>query len=190
MALPTFVSFPASHAYREGGPGLVWDTCSQWLVEPNINEREHAMGFPIGVTSVPSIFEASRRQVLGQAMDLNCLTWTISLGMVEQCQLKATSVIVTPFMSSLPTVTIEAPTKGEESCIFHPWSTWDVLGEHVEVVAHDVGGVCCSSGVPLGDMEERVASPKVLAWQPMASSSSSNVSTEETWEPLMGPKLT
>ncbi len=163
MALPTFVSFLASHAYREGGPGLVWDTCLQWLVEPNVNEREHAMGFPIGVTSVPSIFEASRRQVLGQAMDLNCLTWTVSLGMVEQCQLKATSVIVTPFMSSLPTVTIEAPTKGEESCIFHPWSTWDVLGEHVEVVAHDVGGVCCSSGVPLGDMEERVASPKVLA---------------------------
>ncbi len=29
MALPTFVSFPASHAYREGGIGLVWDTCSQ-----------------------------------------------------------------------------------------------------------------------------------------------------------------
>jgi site-specific DNA-cytosine methylase len=29
MALPTFVSFLASHAYREGGPGLVWDTYSQ-----------------------------------------------------------------------------------------------------------------------------------------------------------------
>jgi hypothetical protein len=29
MALPTFVSFPTSHAYREGGLGLVWDTCSQ-----------------------------------------------------------------------------------------------------------------------------------------------------------------
>ncbi len=28
MVLPTFVSFPTSHAYREGGPGLVWDTCS------------------------------------------------------------------------------------------------------------------------------------------------------------------
>jgi hypothetical protein len=39
----------------------------------------------------------------------------------------------------------------------------DVLGEHVEVVAHAVGRVCCSSGVPLGDMEKRVASPKVLA---------------------------
>ncbi len=33
----------------------------------------------------------------------------------------------------------------------------------MEVVAHTVEGVCCSSGVPLGDMEERVASPKVIA---------------------------
>jgi hypothetical protein len=43
MALPTFVSFPASHAYREGGPRLVWDTCLQQLVEPNANERERAI---------------------------------------------------------------------------------------------------------------------------------------------------
>jgi hypothetical protein len=33
----------------------------------------------------------------------------------------------------------------------------------VEVVAHVVGKVCCSSGVPLCDMEECVASPEVLA---------------------------
>ncbi len=38
-----------------------------------------------------------------------------------------------------------------------------MLGEHVEVVAHAIGGVCCSSGVPSGDMEEHVASPEVLA---------------------------
>jgi hypothetical protein len=81
MALPTFVNFPMSHAYREGGPGLVWDTCLQWLVEPIADERERSMGFPIGVTSVPSISEASRQQVLGQTMDLNCLTWIVSLGM-------------------------------------------------------------------------------------------------------------
>ncbi len=163
MALPTFVSFPTSHAYREGGPGLVWDTCSQRLLEPNADEREHVMGFPIGVTLIPSISEASRQQVLGQAMDLNCLTSIVSLGMAEQRRLRATSIIVTPLVSSLPTVTIEALTRGEESCTFHPWSTWDVLGEHVEVVVHVVGGVCCCSGVPLGDMEERVASPKVFA---------------------------
>jgi hypothetical protein len=46
MALPTFVNFPTSRAYREGGPGLVWDTCSQRLVETNVDEKECAMGFP------------------------------------------------------------------------------------------------------------------------------------------------
>jgi hypothetical protein len=60
-------------------------------------------------------------------------------------------------------MTVEASAGGEESCTFHPWSTWDVLGEHVEVVAHAVGGVCCFSDVPLGDMEERVAFLEVLA---------------------------
>jgi len=59
MALPTFVNFPTSHTYREGGLGLVWDICLQWLVEPNTDEKECAMGFPTGVTSVPSIYEAS-----------------------------------------------------------------------------------------------------------------------------------
>jgi len=96
-------------------------------------------------------------------MDLNYLTWIVSLGMAKQRRLRATSVVITPLVSSLPTVTVEASTRGEESYTFHPWSTWDVLGEHMEVVAHAVGGVCCSNGVPLGDMEERVASPKVLA---------------------------
>jgi hypothetical protein len=96
-------------------------------------------------------------------MDLNCLTWIVSLVMVEQRQFKATSIVVTPLVNSLPTVMIEASVGGEESYTFHPWSTWDVLGEHVEVVAHVVGRVCCSSGVPLGDMEERVASLEVLA---------------------------
>jgi hypothetical protein len=65
-------------------------------------------------------------------------------------------------VSSLPTVTVDALAGGEENCTFHPWSTWDVLGEHLEVVAHAVGRAYCSGGVPLGDMEECVASPKVL----------------------------
>ncbi len=121
------------------------------------------MGFPIGITLVRSIFEASCRQVLGQAMDLNCLTWIVSLGMVNQHWLKATYVVVTRLVSLLPTVTVEALARGEEGCTFHPWSTWDVLGEHVEVVAHVVRGVCYSNGVPLGDMEECVASLEVFA---------------------------
>jgi hypothetical protein len=89
-------------------------------MEPNADERVCAMGFLIGVTSIPSISEASRQQVLGQAMDLNYLTWIISLGMAEQRRLRATSVVITPLVSSLPTVTVEASARGEESCTFHP----------------------------------------------------------------------
>ncbi|PTQ43569.1 hypothetical protein MARPO_0024s0079, partial [Marchantia polymorpha] len=73
MALPTLVSYPASHAYRDGGPGLL----------------ERAMGFLTGLTAASSISEALRRQVLGHAMDLNCLTWIVSLGLAEQRRLRA-----------------------------------------------------------------------------------------------------
>jgi hypothetical protein len=96
-------------------------------------------------------------------MDLNYLTWIVSLGMAEQHRIRATSVVVIPLVTSLLTMTVEALAGGEESCTFHPWNRWDVLGKHVEVMAHAVGGACCSNGVPLGDMEERVAFPKVLA---------------------------
>jgi len=141
MAFPTFVSFPASHAYREGGARLVWDTCSQWLVEPNAEERERAMGFPTGVTSVPSISEASCRQVLGQAMDLNCLTWIVSLGMAEQHQLKTTSIVVTPLVSLLPTVMVEALTQGEESCTFHPCMNLMVIYKTCYLLVLNVKGL-------------------------------------------------
>jgi C-5 cytosine-specific DNA methylase len=142
MALPTFVSYPSSHAYRDGGPGLVWDMRVQQLVEPTADERERAMGFTTGVTAVPSISEASRRHVLGQAMDLNCLTWIFSLGMAEQRRLRTTCVIERPLvMSTVPTGTVEALAGGEGSTILHPWRSWDVIDEHVELIAHVDGGV-------------------------------------------------
>ncbi len=72
-------------------------------MEPSANEREHAMEFSTSITTILSILEASHRQVLGQTMDLNCLTWVISFGMVEQRQLRATSVVLWPIVSSLPT---------------------------------------------------------------------------------------
>ncbi|OAE24016.1 hypothetical protein AXG93_4079s1050 [Marchantia polymorpha subsp. ruderalis] len=79
MALPTLVNYPASHAYRDGGPGLLWDSTLHQLVEPNADERERAMEFMTGVTAASSVSEASRRKVLGQAMDLNCLTWILEI---------------------------------------------------------------------------------------------------------------
>jgi hypothetical protein len=65
----------------------VWDSIAQEMVEPNANERERAMGFPTGITNVPSISKQQHRFLLGQAMDLNCLTWVVSLVVTEQKRL-------------------------------------------------------------------------------------------------------
>ncbi|PTQ36558.1 hypothetical protein MARPO_0063s0090, partial [Marchantia polymorpha] len=128
MALPTLVSYPASHAYRDGGPGLLWDSVLHQLVEPNADERERAMGFLTGVTAASSVSEASRRQI-------------VSLGLAEQRRLRADLVVVTPLISSLPTGTVVAMAGGDLRDIRHPWSSWDVTRGLARVDAHAVGDV-------------------------------------------------
>ena len=87
-ALPTLVSFPRSYAFRGDGPGTILDTSGADFIteESNADERERAMGFLTGTTHLPdqSISEHQRCMLLGQAMDLNCLTWLIAIAMVEQ----------------------------------------------------------------------------------------------------------
>jgi hypothetical protein len=73
-AFLTLVSFARSYAFKDNGSGLVWDSITQEMVEPNIDEHERAMGFPTGSTNVHGISEQQRRFLLGQAMNLNCLT--------------------------------------------------------------------------------------------------------------------
>jgi hypothetical protein len=73
-AFPTLVSFARSYAFKDNRPGLVWDSITQEMVEPNADERERAMGFSTSTTNVHGISEQQRRYLLGQAMDLNCLT--------------------------------------------------------------------------------------------------------------------
>jgi hypothetical protein len=82
-AFPTLVSFARSYAFKDNGPGLVWDSITQEMVESNADERERAMGFPTGTTNVHGISEQQWRFLLGQAMDLNCLTWVVSLVVAE-----------------------------------------------------------------------------------------------------------
>ena len=57
------------------------------MVEPNADESERAMGFPIGTTNVSGISEHQRQFLLGQTMDLNCLTWIVCLLVAEQKRL-------------------------------------------------------------------------------------------------------
>jgi hypothetical protein len=59
-ALPTLVSFARSYAFKDNGLGLVWDSTTQEMVEPNADERERAMGFPMGTTNIPGLSKHQR----------------------------------------------------------------------------------------------------------------------------------
>lgn len=150
--LPTLLSFPGSHAYCPGGPGLVWDEESQQLVEPNANERECAMRFSTGTIAIPEFSKATRRQLLGQVMDLNCLTWVISLGLAEQRRIQAMSVTSHPLKCLLRTRRVQVAAGGggvregqphtfdyishnPRGMKQHPWTSWDVIGEQVATAA-------------------------------------------------------
>ena len=78
------VNYPGSYVFRDQGPGLVWDTTTQRLEEPQADER--AMGFFIGTTIAPEMTEVQRRQVLGQAIDLTSIVWFIGVCLAVQHQ--------------------------------------------------------------------------------------------------------
>jgi hypothetical protein len=56
-ALPMLVSFARSYAFKDNRPGLVWDSTTHEMVEPNADERERAMDFPTDTTDVPGFSE-------------------------------------------------------------------------------------------------------------------------------------
>jgi hypothetical protein len=63
---------------------MIWDFHSSSMEEPNVDEKEQAMGFHIGTTIVQGSSKGACRWILGQVMDLNCLTWIFLLVLVEQ----------------------------------------------------------------------------------------------------------
>jgi hypothetical protein len=83
-ALPTFVTYPGSFAFRARGPGMVWDANSQTHEEPTADERERAMGFLTGTTAAHDLTEGQRRFLLGQAIDLNTLVWVFGICLAVQ----------------------------------------------------------------------------------------------------------
>jgi hypothetical protein len=110
-------------------------TLQQEMVEPNADERERAMGFPMGTTNVPGLSEHQRRFLLGQAMDVNYMAWIVSLVVAEQKRLTSSLVGYLGFyelraaMESPPLVMM--PNKvvgGEEASIVHPWDIWSFGG--------------------------------------------------------------
>jgi hypothetical protein len=80
-ALNTFVSYGGSYAFSRGGGGVL--ACTQpngevTFEEPTAKERKLAMGFPRGFSAAAGLSESTRRELLGQAMDLNSLTWVLA----------------------------------------------------------------------------------------------------------------
>ena len=53
------------------------------MVEPNVDKQERSMGFPTNTIKVPGITEQQRWFIIGQAMDLNYLTWIVSMVVAE-----------------------------------------------------------------------------------------------------------
>ena len=77
-ALPTIVSFPGSHSYRDDrhlggqlGAGLLWTGMpgSSPLDEPTAVERARAMGYDPTSLAAPNITEQDMRLVLGRCID-------------------------------------------------------------------------------------------------------------------------
>jgi hypothetical protein len=64
---------------------------------------------------------------LGQAMDLNCLTWIVSLGVAEQVRMRSSGVVTLPLVSMQPSGTLEATAGGDKV----------VIGDSMAVVAQD-----------------------------------------------------
>ncbi len=50
---------------------MVWDSRSSRMEEPNVDEKEQAMGFHINTIVVISLSKGACKQILGQVMDLN-----------------------------------------------------------------------------------------------------------------------
>ena len=149
-AWPTFVSFPKSYAFRGDGPGTVLDTSGGEYTtqEPNADERERAMGFLTGTTSLAdqSISESQRRMLLGQAMDLNCLTWMLAIATVEQQRMAAMASIVPSYddfraiIQSLPQPETGGKVAGGGlQQPIHPWQNWGTSNFYKE--AHHGGMV-------------------------------------------------
>ncbi len=68
-ALPTLVAYPASRAFRNGGPGLVQVVSTGVWEEPNPDERERILGYPTGCTAAGGVSELERHAITGRAMD-------------------------------------------------------------------------------------------------------------------------
>jgi len=71
--LPTLVSFPHSHSFRDGNQGMMVNP-DGGLQQPTVSERERALGLPTGATAAPGLTDAQRHDLTGRVIDMHALT--------------------------------------------------------------------------------------------------------------------
>jgi len=71
--LPTLVASPHSYAFRECGLGVVYDYSTESRREPNVEERERALGYTTGCTAAPGVSLSARHRITGGCMDRYCM---------------------------------------------------------------------------------------------------------------------
>ena len=81
---PTFMTFPQSFAFHNRKPCLVCDADTKTHTKPLHDKQERAMGFCTGTTATPGLSEGQRCFVLGQAMDIHTMVWTVGLRLALQ----------------------------------------------------------------------------------------------------------
>jgi hypothetical protein len=107
-ALPTLVATRGSYAFRDQGPGMVFDPAvrnssdrSGALQEPNPDERERAMGYATGTTAAPGVTAAQRHTLTGNAFDMHALEGLLSIAWALQ-HLASAAPSPTPHASTPP----------------------------------------------------------------------------------------
>jgi hypothetical protein len=110
IALPKITCHLNSPAFRTqaGIPGTCLLYYKDTLSEPSATIKEHLMGFHQGAKAAPGLSETDRCQILGQAPDINILTWLITQAtLTTQTQKLTTHTALTQLPNidpSLPTL--------------------------------------------------------------------------------------
>ena len=129
-ALPTLMASFNSYSFRDRGPGMLLDTHTGLYRQPNINERELLLGYPLNCTAVEGVTWADRHRITGSCID------ALSMSVVLQ---EATSV--QEFSHHLSTAFVLHTDAGTSSPLTDEiglCAITDVATPHLSPAAHEV----------------------------------------------------
>jgi hypothetical protein len=84
LTLPTLVSRAASYAFRDHGPGMIYDDQKRCWTEPTPLERERAMSMIEHATAHPHLTDAQRNALIGNSFDVAMFTWLFTQASLYQ----------------------------------------------------------------------------------------------------------